>query len=149
MKPGDHVFMANTASSAAGMHTEFRPRDFWIAQLLPPPDGVPSVVWKTRHQLPPDCAAGTYCCKIQWFQRTTVDGRVFRLDSAQYISLSCIIPVQFPITLEQTGTLLQYELSETTQKNILITLKGLVIDDWLYNNTVFVDTLTLKPYHIC
>ena len=96
----------------------------WIAQLLPPPEGQ-SMVWKTRHQLPPDCAAGTYCCKIQ---RTTVDGRVFKLASAQYISLSCIIPVQFPITLDQTGTV-QYELSETTQQKILTTLKGLIIDD--------------------
>ena len=64
----------------------------WIAQLLPPPEGQ-SMVWKTRHQLPPDCAAGTYCCKIQ---RTTVDGRVFKLASAQYISLSCVLcPVLF------------------------------------------------------
>ena len=39
MKPGDHVFMANTASTAADMTTEFRPRNFWIAQLLPSPEG--------------------------------------------------------------------------------------------------------------
>ena len=126
LKPGDNVFMANTDSTS--MLTEFRPRDFWIAQLLPPPDGVPSVVWKTRHQLPPDCAPGTYCCKIQWFRRTTVDGRVFKPTSAQYISLSCIVPVQFPITLDQIDSS-RYELSTSTEQKILTTLKGLIIDD--------------------
>ena len=92
-----------------------------------------SVVWKTRRPLPPDCPSGTYCCKVQWFQCKSLDNRVFVLASSQYISLSCIVPAQFPIVLTRatqtrTGTVL-YELSECLQQKILTTLKGLVIDD--------------------
>ena len=46
----------------------------------------------------------------------------------QYISLACIVPVQYKIALEQRGTN-RYEISEETQRKILITLGGLIIDD--------------------
>lgn len=125
LKPGENVFMANTSEGVVG---EFKPRNFWLAQILPPPNDCSSVVWKTRHALPPDCPAGTYCCKIQWFQRTGQDSRTFKLGSAQYISLSCIVPVSFPIILDQRGPQL-YELSIEIQNKVLSTLNGLVIDD--------------------
>ena len=125
LRPGANVFMCNPPSNS---EVEFRPRHFWLAQLLTPPEGIDSVVWKTRHALPPDCNAGTYCCKIQWFQRVTVDSRRFRLASAQYISLSCIVPIQFPIVLSQKGKK-QFVLSVDTQEKILKTMTGLVIDD--------------------
>ena len=38
------------------------------------------------------------------------------------------VPVQFPITLDQT-ICVQYELSTSTEQKILTTLKGLIIDD--------------------
>ena len=121
----ERVHVCNPPSNS---EVEFRPRHFWLAQLLTPPEGIDSVVWKTRHALPPDCNAGTYCCKIQWFQRVTVDSRRFRLASAQYISLSCIVPIQFPIVLSQKGKK-QFVLSVDTQEKILKTMTGLVIDD--------------------
>ena len=124
LQPGDNVFMANTA---AGMTGEFKPHHFWVAQLLPPTVETQSVVWKTRVDLPPDCPAGSYCCKVQWFQRLSVDSRVFRLASAQYISLSCIVPVNYTITLNETITG-RYELPELTQDRILTTLNGLVMN---------------------
>lgn len=125
LRPGDHVFMANISDNNGG--GEFRPRDFWLAQLLPPPNSS-TIVWKTRHALPPDCPAGSYCCKVQWFKRRTRDGRVFGLASAQYISLSCIVPTTFKITLDQISEQV-YELSEEMQSRILDTMNGLVIDD--------------------
>ena len=64
--------------------------------------------------LPPDCPAGSYCCKVQWFQRVSSDSRVFRLASAQFISLSCIVPVNYVITLKELCNG-RYELSEQTQ----------------------------------
>ena len=125
LRPGDNVFMTNISdNNGAG---EFRPRDFWLAQLLPPPKSS-TIVWKTRHALPPDCPAGSYCCKVQWFKRRTRDGRVFGLASAQYISLSCIVPATFKITLDEIDEQV-YELSEETQSRILETMNGLVIDD--------------------
>ena len=67
---------------------------------------------------------------MQWFQRTeSQDVRVFKLASAQYISLSCIIPVNYKIVVRQHSTNTLYELDEDVQKKILITLNGLVIDD--------------------
>jgi hypothetical protein len=117
--------MANISDNNGG--GEFRPRDFWLAQLLPPPNSS-TIVWKTRHALPPDCPAGSYCCKVQWFKRRTRDGRVFGLASAQYISLSCIVPATFKITLDQISEQV-YELSEEMQSRILDTMNGLVIDD--------------------
>ena len=60
LQPGDNVFMANTAAGNAG---EFKPCHFWVAQLLPPTVESQSVIWKTRIDLPPDCPAGSYCCK--------------------------------------------------------------------------------------
>ena len=115
--------MANTA---AGMAGEFKPHHFWVAQLLPPTVETQSVVWKTRVDLPPDCPAGSYCCKVQWFQRLSVDSRVFRLASTQYISLSCIVPVNYTITLNETITG-RYELPELTQDRISTTLNGLTM----------------------
>ena len=112
LKPGANVFMCNPP---ANTEVEFKPRHFWVAQLLPPPEGISTVVWKTRHRLPPDCNPGTYCCKIQWFKRVTVDSRRFTLASAQYISLSCIVSVQFTILLPQKGKNL-FVLSEDTQE---------------------------------
>ena len=117
--------MANISNNNGG--DEFRPRDFWLAQLLPPPESS-TIVWRTRHALPPDCPAGSYCCKVQWFKRRTRDGRVFGLASAQYISLSCIVPTTFKITLDQIDEQV-YELSEDMQRKMLDTMKGLVIDD--------------------
>ena len=125
LKPGENVFMANTSDGVVG---EFRPRNFWLAQILPPPNDCSAVVWKTRHALPPDCPAGTYCIKIQWFQRRGRDSRRFKLASAQYISLSCIVPVNYPIILDQKGPKL-YELSVEIQNKVLRTLNGLVVDD--------------------
>ena len=99
-------------------------------KLLPPPNTNSAVVWKTRHALPPDVTVGTYCCKIQWFQRTVPDGRVFLLASAQYISLSCIIPVNYPIVVRENNTVdTLFELDQEVEKKILISLNGLVIDD--------------------
>ena len=123
LRPGEYVFTANTDG---GIQGEFKPRHFWVAQLLPPPHGS-AVVWKTRRPLPPDVSAGSYCCKIQWFHRTRTDGRVFKLASAQYISLSCIVPANYNIVMVQTGTL--YELDSEVEKKILTTLNGLIIDD--------------------
>ena len=65
---------------------------------------------------------------MQWFKRRTRDGRVFGLASAQYISLSCIVPTTFKITLDQIGEQV-YQLSEEMQSRILNTMNGLVIDD--------------------
>ena len=121
--------MANIADGVSG---DFKPHHFWIAQLLPPPNPNYTVVWKTRHALPPDVSAGSYCCKVQWFQRTVQGGRVLRLTTAQYISLSCIIPVNFDIIVRQGNmndldTL--FELDQEVEEKILVTLNGLVIDD--------------------
>ena len=122
--PGDNVFTANTDDGISG---EFKPRHFWLAQLLPPPNKDSPVVWKTSQPLPPDVAAGSYCCKIQWFHRTSRDGRVFKLASAQFISLSCIVPANYKIVLTKNGN--RYKLDEEIQKKILTTLNGLVVDD--------------------
>ena len=126
LRVGDKVIMANISGGLTGVG-DVKPRHFWVGQLLPPPANH-TIVWKTRKPLPPDCPAGSYCCKIQWFQRTSRDGRFFTLASAQYISLACIVPVQYKIALEQRGTN-RYEISEETQRKILITLGGLIIDD--------------------
>ena len=124
LRPGDFVFVANIEDTNGA---EFRPRNFWIAQLLPPPNSS-TIVWKTRRALPPDCPAGSYCCKIQWFKRVKQDGRLFVLASAQYISLSCIVPVGYKIVVARKTDSL-YELSEDLQSKILGTLGRLVIDD--------------------
>jgi len=124
LSAGDNVMMANTSDYVTG---ELRPRHCWIAQLLPPPEGS-SIVWKTRTSLPPDCTAGSYCCKIQWFQRTSRDGRFFKLASAQYISLNCIVPVDYKIILDKKNSSL-YEIDEDLQSKMLTTLNDLVIDD--------------------
>ena len=118
--------MANIDDAVNG---DVRPRHYWVAQILPPPndDGSGSVCWKTRQTLPPDCPAGTYCVKIQWFQRTSRDGRFFKLASAQYISLACIVPVGFKILLDKQNNS-RYEISEETQQKILKTMNGLIID---------------------
>ena len=87
LKPGENVFMVNIKEE---VHGEMTSNHFWVAQLLPPPNSNNSVVWKTRHALPPDVTAGSYCCKIQWFKRKSKEGHVFKLASTQYISLSCI-----------------------------------------------------------
>ena len=121
---GDNVMMANTKGGVTG---ELRPRHCWIAQLLPPPEGK-TIVWKTRRELPPDCPAGSYCCKIQWFQRTSRDGRIFKRASAQYISLTCIVPLEYKIVLHIKNSSL-YEIAEELQSKMLVTLRGLVIDD--------------------
>ena len=125
LSPGAHVFMVNPDSET---DVEFRPNHFWLAQLLPPPEGISTMVWKTRHPLPPDCKPGTYCCKVQWFHRTNADDRKFTTASCQYISLSCIVPVQFVITLTQVGST-TYELSSSIQDKILKTMRGLVVSD--------------------
>ena len=49
MKPGDNIFMANID---AGMTDTFKPRHFWLAQLLPLTVDAPVVVWRTRKELP-------------------------------------------------------------------------------------------------
>lgn len=117
--------MANTNDGVFG---EFRPRNFWVGQLLSPPEtDSNSVVWKTRRDLPPDVSAGSYCCKIQWFKRKSTDGRLFSLASAQYISLSCIIPVDFKIVMREGNRV--FELDEEVEKKIMIKLNGLIIDD--------------------
>ena len=121
---GDNVMMANTTGGVTG---ELRPRHCWIGQLLPPPEGK-TVVWKTPRALPPDCPAGSYCCKIQWFQRTSRDGRIFKRASAQYISLTCIIPVGYKIVLDVKNSSL-YQIAEELQSKMLVTLRGLLIDD--------------------
>ena len=128
LKPGENVFMANIGEE---VHGNFTARHFWVAQLLPPPNSNSSVVWKTRHALPPDVTAGSYCCKIQWFKRKSKEGRVFKLASAQYISLSCIVPVDYKIVLRQgsSSTTILYELDQEVEKKILTTLNGLVVDD--------------------
>ena len=128
LKPGENVFMANIGEE---VHGNFTARHFWVAQLLPPPNSNSSVVWKTRHALPPDVTAGSYCCKIQWFKRKSKEGRVFKLASAQYISLSCIVPVDYKIVLRQgsSSSTILYELDQEVEKKILTTLNGLVIDD--------------------
>ena len=125
LSPGANVFMVNPDSET---DVEFRPNHFWLAQLLPPPEGISTMVWKTRHPLPPDCKSGTYCCKVQWFHRTAADDRKFTTASCQYISLSCIVPVQFVITLKQVGST-TYELSSSIQDKILKTMRGLVVSD--------------------
>ena len=124
LSAGDNVMMANTAGGVTG---ELRPRHCWITQLLPPPEGC-TIVWKTPRPLPPDCSAGSYCCKIQWFQRTSRDGRIFKRASAQYISLTCIVPLDYKIILDVKNRSL-YEISEELQSKILVTLRDLVIDD--------------------
>ena len=117
--------MANTSDDVFG---ELRPRHFWVGQLLHPPlPGASSVVWKTRQALPPDVSSGSYCCKIQWFKRTSTDGRLFALASAQYISLSCIVPVDFKIVLREGNRV--FQLDEEVEKKIMIKLNGLIIDD--------------------
>ena len=93
----------------------------------PPLPGASSVVWKTRQALPPDVSSGSYCCKIQWFKRTSTDGRLFALASAQYISLSCIVPVDFKIVLREGNRV--FQLDEEVEKKIMIKLNGLIIDD--------------------
>ena len=87
------------------------------------------MVWKTRRDLPPDVKAGSYCCKVQWFKRKCKDSRVFQLALAQYVSLSCIVPVNYKIILRPGSTSTLYELDEEIQKKILTSLNGLVIDD--------------------
>ena len=124
LKVGDIVMMANTSDFVTG---ELRPRHCWIAELLPPPEGS-AIVWKTKKALPPDCPAGSYCCKIQWFQRTSRDGRFFKRVSLQYISLTCIVPVDYKIVLQKRDRSL-CEISEELQSKMLTTLGGLVIDD--------------------
>ena len=124
LQQGDTVFMTNLSD---GVYAEFKPRHFWLGQLLPPPRGE-DVVFKTRQALPPDVSAGSYCCKIQWFKRTTKDGRLFSLASAQYISLSCIVPANYKIVLSEVGNKL-FELDLEVEKKILRTMNGLVIDD--------------------
>ena len=80
---------------------------------------------------PPDVTSGSYCCKIQWFKRKSKEGHVFKLASAQYISLSCIVPVDYKIVLRQgsSSTTILYELDQEVEKKILTTLNGLVVDD--------------------
>ena len=124
LRAGDNVMMANTQDYVTG---ELRARHCWIAELLSPPEGS-AVVWKTKKALPPDCPAGSYCCKIQWYQRTSRDGRLFKRASAQYISLTCIVPVDYKIVLDQKNSSL-HEIVEELQSKILITLGNLVIDD--------------------
>jgi hypothetical protein len=124
LRPGDNVFMANLLNGLVG---DVKPRHYWLGQLLQPPNDGP-VVWKTRQALPPDCPAGSYCCKIQWFQRTSRDGRFFTLASAQYISLSCIVPAPFKIVLAPASRS-RYEISDEIQRKILRVMGGLVIDD--------------------
>lgn len=124
LRPGDNVFMTNLSDGLVG---DIKPRHYWLGQLLPPPPNH-SIVWKTRHALPPDCPAGSYCCKIQWFQRTSRDGRQFTLASAQYISLSCIVPITFKIDLDKKSRS-RYEISDELQSKLLRVMEGLVIDD--------------------
>ena len=69
-----------------------------------------------------------YWCKIQGLQRTSRDVRFFKRASAQYVSLTCIVPVDYKIILDQKNNSL-YEIAEELQSKILTTLGGLVIDD--------------------
>ena len=51
-----------------------------------------------------------------------------RTASAQYISLTCIVPLDYKIILDVKNRSL-YEISEELQSKILVTLGDLVIDD--------------------
>ena len=53
---------------------------------------------------------------------------MFGLVSVQHISLSCIVPVTYKITLDQIGDFV-CELSEEMQSKMINTLSGLIIDD--------------------
>ena len=65
LKAGSNIFMVNTSTDINGA---FKPRHFWLAQLLPSPKNVSSVVWKTRTTLPP----GGLSCRFLLLQNTMV-----------------------------------------------------------------------------
>ena len=83
----------------------------------------------TRQDLSPDFPAGSYCYKIQWFQRTSRDDRFFTLTSTQCTSLSYIVTAPFKIVLEQRSRS-RCEINDDLQRKMLTRIMGgLMIDD--------------------
>ena len=60
--------------------------------------------------------------------REPTDDRKFTIVSCQYVSLSCVVSVQFITTLTQVGDT-THELSVSLQEKILKTMRGLVVSE--------------------